>query len=547
MDVDHDLEEMMGKLGDFGRYQMAQFSLHILAGLTAGLHMLTLVTVAAIPEHRCMIPGVDINGTAAPWNSSLVRAAIPYTEENGLDSCYMYDAHNQTVACTEYVFDNKYYQSSRAIEWNMVCSRRWMGAIAQMTYMFGVFTGAVTLGGLADRIGRKAVFCWSALLQLVLGVGVAFVPEYISFLVVRFLYGVFGSAGSYITGFVLTMELVGASKRTVCGIAFQAAFAGGVMLVAAWGALIHDRQILQVVYGLHGALLIVHWWLMDESPRWLWMQGRAREAVLIVQRALEMNKRGLSLDVSYYVSKGKVVSHDDGPSAGVSDLFKTPNLRKKTLNVCLCWFANSLVYYGLSLSAGKLYGNPFLILFIMGLVEFPNYIATVFLMDRLGRRSLISGFMIAGGICCIVAAYIEQGSTAATSIVMLGKLFIAGSFAIIYIYSAELFPTVVRNSALGLGSMCARLSGALTPLITLLDSFDPTIPAVIFGVISLVSGLLCLILPETTGQPMPQSLNDGERFGVGDTCFTTCLGKNKTEPEPEPQAEQMYPMNTVVS
>lgn len=142
----------------------------------------------------------------------------------------------------------------------------------------------------------------------------------------------------------------------------------------------------------------------------------------------------------------------------------------KTLNVCLCWFANSLVYYGLSLSAGKLYGNPFLILFLMGLVEFPSYIVIVFVLDRLGRRSITSGLMLLGGLCCIIAVFIAQGSTAATTIVMLGKLFIAGSFAVIYNYSAELFPTVVRNSAMGLGSMCARLSGALTPLITLLGT-----------------------------------------------------------------------------
>lgn len=54
------------------------------------------------------------------------------------------------------------------------------------------------------------------------------------------------------------------------------------------------------------------------------------------------------------------------------------------------------------------------------------------------------------------------------AIVFLGKFCISGSFAIIYNYSAEMFPTVVRNTALGVGSMCARLSAALTPLITLL-------------------------------------------------------------------------------
>lgn len=67
----------------------------------------------------------------------------------------------------------------------------------------GTFTGAITLGGLADKVGRKAIFCWSAVMQLVLGVGVAFIPYYIPFLVVRYLYGIFGSAGSYITGNIL--------------------------------------------------------------------------------------------------------------------------------------------------------------------------------------------------------------------------------------------------------------------------------------------------------------------------------------------------------
>lgn len=70
-----------------------------------------------------------------------------------------------------------------------------------------------------------------------------------------------------VTGFVLTMELVGSSKRSMCGVAFQAAFAGGIMLVAGWGSIIKDRQLLQIVYGAHAFLLIGHFWLMDESPR----------------------------------------------------------------------------------------------------------------------------------------------------------------------------------------------------------------------------------------------------------------------------------------
>jgi len=286
---------------------------------------------------------------------------------------------------------------------------------------------------------------------------------------------------------------------------------------------------------------------MDESPRWLWMQGRASEAVDIVAKGLRINGSGIPVDKEYFVQKAKLAaSLVEKTSNGLSDLFKTPNLRSKTLNVCLCWFANSLVYYGLSLSAGKLYGNPYLILFIMGLVEFPSYITIALVLDKLGRRPITSTLMIAGGLCCIVAAYVAQGSTTSTSIVMMGKLFIAGSFAVIYNYSAELFPTVVRNSAMGLGSMCARLSGALTPLITLLDSFDPKIPAVVFGLVSLVSGTWVMFLPETMNQPMPESLEDGENFGKGDTWFSQCAGRKHKQSSIYPDdPEQMVPLKTI--
>lgn len=184
--------------------------------------MLSMVTVAAVPEHRCFIGGIDNSSYSfTPWNSSEILAAIPTKANGELDSCYMYDGRNGTQPCSSYVYDRTYYKTSRSIDWNFVCDRRWMGNIAQTVFMLGVLTGAVFLGGLADKIGRKTVFCWSALLQLILGVAVAFIPEFYSFMAARYFLGIFGSAGAYICGFVLTMELVGASKRTICGITFQ--------------------------------------------------------------------------------------------------------------------------------------------------------------------------------------------------------------------------------------------------------------------------------------------------------------------------------------
>ncbi|XP_050296071.1 organic cation transporter protein isoform X1 [Anthonomus grandis grandis] len=527
MDQTHDLDTLMGYMGDFGKYQAWQFFLHILSAATAGLNMLSLVTVAAVPDHRCQIPDED----DTVFNNTLLSDYMQYLPNGALDRCqYLNVTTNETVRCNSWVYDDTYYKSSRAIEWNFVCDQRWMGAVAQSMYMFGVFTGAVTLGNMADKYGRKPVFCWSAVLQVVIGVGVAFSPNYYSFIITKFLHGIFGSAGSYIPGFVLTMELVGSSKRSMCGIAFQAVFAFGIMLVAAWGALIKDRVLLQVIYGCHAIILLGHFWLMDESPRWLWANGRKKEAVNIITKALKMNNSSVSVDPTSFLDKNPEVQKQEQPEeAGMLDLFRQPRLRKMALNVCLAWFANSLVYYGLSLNTGSLQGNPYLILFVMGMVELPSYVLTVYIMDRLGRRSITSFNMIVGSICCILAANLAAGSSLSNWFVFIGKFLIASSFAVVYNYSAELFPTVIRNSAMGLGSMCARLSGALTPLIMLFDSFDPKLPSNIFAVIALVSGFLTLFLPETLDKAMPQTIEDGENFGVGDTCFTTCLGKKQKQ------------------
>ena len=41
----------------------------------------------------------------------------------------------------------------------------------------------------------------------------------------------------------------------------------------------------------------------------------------------------------------------------------------------------------------------------------------------------------------------------------------SAAFAVIYVWSAELFPTMVRNSGMGSSSMMARVGGMICPYI----------------------------------------------------------------------------------
>jgi OCT family organic cation transporter-like MFS transporter 4/5 len=60
----------------------------------------------------------------------------------------------------------------------------------------------------------------------------------------------------------------------------------------------------------------------------------------------------------------------------------------------------------------------------------------------------------------------EYGDDIATiALSLIGKTGAAGAFASIYVYSAELFPTTVRNSGIGASSCAARLGAMAAPII----------------------------------------------------------------------------------
>ncbi|NXB49169.1 S22AD protein, partial [Leucopsar rothschildi] len=86
-----------------------------------------------------------------------------------------------------------------------------------------------------------------------------------------------------------------------------------------------------------------------------------------------------------------------------------------------------------------------------------------------------------------------------TVLATIGKFAASASFSTSYVYAAELFPTVVRQTGVGLCSMSARVAGILAPLIRLLGHYHGAIPMAIFGSAPVLGGLLCVLLPETRG------------------------------------------------
>lgn len=103
------------------------------------------------------------------------------------------------------------------------------------------------------------------------------------------------------------------------------------------------------------------------------------------------------------------VVENTSTSYGIKDLFRSKNLRWKTIIITFLWFTNTSVYVGLSYYAPSLGGDEYLNFFLAGAVEFPTYLFLWPSMERLGRRWTLCISMIIGGTSCLATVLVQNG------------------------------------------------------------------------------------------------------------------------------------------
>lgn len=100
-----------------------------------------------------------------------------------------------------------------------------------------------------------------------------------------------------------------------------------------------------------------------------------------------------------------------------------------------------------------------------------------------------------------------------TTLATFGMFGFALAFPTVYIYSGELFPTVVRNVGVGTCSMCARVGSMVAPFIAALTTFEEWVPPVIFGIAPLIGAIVSTRLPETLDCKLPETVEEVENYG----------------------------------
>lgn len=460
----------------------------------------------------------------------------------------------ETKGCTAWSYSNEYYQVTGLTEFDWVCDRANLQQLMQIAVMVGVFWGSPLFGWTSDTYGRKPTMV--GCITMCLGsMGVLrFSSQIWHFFVLRMLDGA-GAIGAIAAAFVLISEVfesVGYQKILVLQIA-QALFGVSQAILAGIASKVRTWQSLSVVMASPCLMVVAVYFVNNESARWLISQNRYKEANSILRKTAKINGRKVE---ESYVGQDEKYSENDGKDGAKKENFlkamKKRPLQLTILNLAYQWFMLSGLYYTLAIKAVEFGENPFLNFSISGLLEAPACFGTLLMFQFLGRRPSTFYMEVIAGISLVALLLVPESYKTVFSIFpQIGKFALSAAYGGIYIYSAEIFPTTIKNFGIGVCSSIARIAGVISQFIEMIPNSNfckenenidcKKIPYVIYGAMTIVGCLLMFFLPETNGHSSPETIDQGNQFGKGQqglmaqivTCNKTALPTKSLDEEHE--------------
>lgn len=524
-----DLDKLLsGHIGEFGRYQKFIYLLVCLPAIFTAIFSLASVFTIATPLHRCRVPACDNSPAVIHYDDAFDEgyAAFTIPQENGIwNGCEMFLAKdddgsgiclsqeftNVTMKCEDHVYSEHDYADTMVKEFNLICGNdEWKIPLTQSTFFAGVLVGAVGYGQLSDIFGRRNVLLLGFVQMSTAGIASGFVPTYIEYVIANFFLGM-AQVGVFQTAFIMAIEMVGKSKRVLCGVVIEFFFVFGELLLATIAWYFRDWRKILIVASASTLPFLSYYFLLPESIRWLIVKKRYQEAEKEIANLAKWNKVPVPTQQDLMSFQKKDIG--EVKTETILVVLKSPVVLTRSMIVFYTWLVTTMVYYGISMKASSLAGNIYLDFTIMSLAEIPGYIASFVGMNYLGRRITMTSSLISGGLACLAMGFIHPSMVFIAFLI--GKFSSSCAFGTIFLYTSELFPTTIRNVGVGLSSMNGRIGAIICPYIALLSSTTGLqwLPFFVFAIASISSGLLVLFLPETLGVELPMTVKEAEEVG----------------------------------
>jgi len=351
------------------------------------------------------------------------------------------------------------------------------GLLASSTLM-GFLFGALAAGLLGDRIGRRRVMMYALALYALASVVAALAPNWPVLLSFRILAGVGTGAESAIIAPFLSEFVPSRYRGRYIG-SLAGFFAYGFVFAALLGYFLvptfsQGWRIVQVITAL--PILMLLWWrrVLPESPRYLLARGRAAEAEAVVVRLEERVRRATGRELPApqpAALAAEVVAAPSGQGIrAVAWLWRGP-LARQTATTWALWFSITFAYYGfftfipsLLIHQGLTITKSFGYAIGIYLAQIPGYYSAAFISERLDRKWTIGAYLAGGALSALGLAN-AAGNSQLLWFGILLSFFMNGTYACLYSYTPEVYPTPIRATGMGAASAFGRIGGILSPLI----------------------------------------------------------------------------------
>uniref|UniRef100_A0A672KF77 Solute carrier family 22 member 23 n=1 Tax=Sinocyclocheilus grahami TaxID=75366 RepID=A0A672KF77_SINGR len=342
------------------------------------------------------------------------------------------------------------------------------------------------------------------------------------FSTLRFFEG-FCLAAIRLSLYVLRIELCLPAWRFSMTMIASLIIVSGQLLMPGLAALCRDWQILQSVIIAPFVLMLPYVWMFPESLRWLLVtqhyQRAKQQIVLYLLREEDDEDDDAFAELETELQqKPKTYC--------VTQLSGTRNLWKNTVVLCV----NSLTGYGIHhcFARSVLEGSTsHLHYYALAAIAVASCMVLFPVVTGFGRRGGLLTFMIITalasllqlGLLNLIGKYsiwhdavlrdtLNQRFSYAFSIIGMFSSHAVSTLSIFY--CAEITPTVIRGGGVGLVLASAGFGMLTAPLMELHNQKGFFLHHVILTCCTLLCIICIPLLPETAGQPLPETIAEGE-------------------------------------
>ena len=322
--------------------------------------------------------------------------------------------------------------------------------------LIGMTVGALVIGMITDRTGRRGVLIWTVFAFSVFTLLCGFAQSWMDLGFYRFMAGV-GLGGCLPTAIAMVTEFSrgrpgGAATRVMTG------YHVGAVATALLALALLPSLGWQAMFWIGAApgfvLALVMWRHMPESPAHLAASGRLDEARAVA------------------AAHGIELSLDTAPKEqglGTAALVRPPYLRN-SLAIWATAFLGLILVYGLNtwlpklmITAGyELTGGLWLLLLLNA-----GAVCGLLVSGRIGdaiglKRACFIWFGASAVLLSLLS--IRMGAGILYPVVFVTGCFVFSAQVLVYAYVASSHPAVIRASALGIAAGVGRLGAILGPL-----------------------------------------------------------------------------------